>query len=295
MTFTNAMSQRHCCLRAPAALLLGTLLLCQPLQARPHRAPNHAVVQLANQAHEAYKAGDHNRAAELYFQAHQLDPGDGAFLWASARSLQLAGQFELAEVRFVAFLQLDTADRSLREKATLYLREVRAELARQRLAVVAVKRKEVAEVVAPPVAPTPVAVEVVAPPVPPIVVQAPAAPAPPPAVWSPARHGALWTSAAAAVAGVALLAVGTWQRSDFEAAMAPGFAGGKIAGYADRAAAAQAGDAIALRQNVGAALAAVGAAGALLAWLWPSAASDAVHLGGSKTVDGWAIAAEGSW
>jgi hypothetical protein len=277
---------------------MGALLLCQPLQARPHAAPNHAVVQLANQAHEAYKAGDQKRAAELYFQAHQLDPGDGAFLWGSARSLQLDGQLELAEVRFVAFLQVETADRGLREKAVTYLEQVRAELAQQRHAADAAKRPAVhAEPVMPValyVAPTPVAVVVVAAPAPPVVVVLPSTPAPP--SWSASRHATFWSAAATAVAGAALLAVATWQRSAFETAMAPGFSGGKIEAYPDRAAAIRSGDAIVLRQNVGGAVLAIGTLGALAAWFWPRAdANDAVKLRAGRTADGWAIAAEAAW
>ncbi len=273
-------------------------LLAAPLMARPPAPPNRAVVQLAQQALAAHRAGDQKRAADLYFRAHQLDPGDGAFLWGSARSLQLDGQLDLAEVRYVAFLQLETADPDLRDKAVTYLAELRAELAQRR-----------ARVVPPPVVPLPPEpspVVVPAPPPEPPVAIAP----PPPEVVAPVevarpqlsrlRQGLFWGTLAVAAGGASLLAVASWQRDAFNTAMAPGFSGGKVTEYPDRATALRAGDAITLRQNLGVAALVLGTAGALTTWLLPRAPVESedrakIQVFVAPTTAGWTVAARAPW
>ena len=265
--------------------------------ARPSAPPNRAVVRLANEAHAAYQAGDQKRAADLYFRAHQLDPGDGAFLWGSARSLQLDGQLDLAEVRYVAFLQLETADRALREKAVVYLAQVRAAL-RGRVAPRAEREPEPPTPAPLSVAVTPAVPPVVeVPPTTPIVpsIQAPVASVPPPAL-SRLRQAMLWGASGAALVGAGLLAVATWERSDFVATMSPGFTGGKVDGYADRAAAVKAGEAIAFRQNLGGVVCALGAVGALTAWFWPRERVDpSVQVLGVPNAGGWTLVAGAPW
>ncbi len=290
------------------AILAALLLVCpMPAQAKPRPAPNRAVVELAQDALRAHRKGDQKRAADLYFQAHQLDPGDGAFLWGSARSLQLDDQLELAEVRYLAFLQIERADSDLRAKARVYVAQVQAELAQRRALAAqaaAAHPLPVAATAESPVEVAPANLRTVVPAAEPTATVAAVTPAvraaatPPPS--SRLRQGLFWSATGIAVAGAVLLAVATSERQSFEAAMAPGFAGGKIAGYADRPTALRAGDAIVLRQNLGGAALAVGAVAAVVVWFWPHAATDApptgaVQLVPGKSADGWTLVARSAW
>ena len=288
--------------RLPRAALVCVLLAISgspEAWARSGAPPNRAVVRMAKEAHNAHQAGDQKRAADLYFRAHQLDPGDGAFLWGSARSLQLDGQLELAEVRFVAFLQLETADKALREKAVVYLAEVRAEMQRQRAlqplpADPGVTPTVEAQPATPTVAPAPVLEIPADRPDQPTLARpvVPAAPAP----RSALRQGLFWGATGVAAVGAALLGVATWERANFTAAMAPGFSGQAVQGYEDRAAALRAADAISLRQNIGGIVCAAGAVGALAVWFWPRDGADpAVNVLAVPSAQGWAVVTRAQW
>ena len=238
----------------------------------PALAPNRAAYELAAAAFAAHEHGRYIEAADLYFQAHQLVPADGAFLYASARSLQLAKQWVLAAVRYQAYLRLETAAADYAAKAKLHLAEVQAEVAAERAAAARAERAR-AEAVALAAAQTPVDAAVHVTP----VALGPSAEtlqrdfdrAAAAAQAEQLRRVTLWTSCAVAVLSGVWFAA-EWRRRDmFEQAMAPGLSGGKVVGYTDRALAAAEADDIALQQNLAAGGVALGAATALVAWLWP--------------------------
>lgn len=252
----------------PVALLaaaLGAALACLPAPAAAAPPPNRATVALAESAHAAYQAGDYPRAADLYFQAHQLDPADGAFLYASARSLHLAQQWALAAVRYRAFLRIETAKPEYVALAQQYLADAdqqAAAEARRREQAQAEKDQRAAELAAAATA------ELAK--LPPATVDAP--PAPKPAPWSQSRRVAFFSAAGATAAAAGFLGWASWRRSAFEDAMAAGFAGGKVSGYTDPTAAQAAGHQLAMQQNLGWALATLAASAAVAAWLWPAEA-----------------------
>lgn len=238
--------------------LLATVALLAALFASAPAAtlalpPNNAARDLAAAAFAAHESADYGRAADLYFQAHQLDPADGAFLFASARSLHLGGQWALAIVRYRAFLLVEAAKPEYLGRARAYLAQAEAlqreHEARQRAAA------ELARAVTPAQAPT--ATAAVATP-------------PPTAPRGPLRTATLWSGTAVGAGGALWLAAATWQRQTFDLAMAPGFAGGKVEGYASRAEAQAAGHALAVQQNWAWAVLSAGATAALAAWLWPA-------------------------
>lgn len=267
------------------------------LRAAQPAAPNRAVVTTAAAAKHAYDMGDHARAAELYFQAHQLDPGDGAFLFGSARSLQLAGQLALAATRYAAFLQNERGHADLRARASRHLADT--ERAREERAAAS------ARAAVRPGPPREAALREIAPPQPatPTDVQAPAASMVFTAVPAPhwPQQVALWGGIGLVAVGTAAFASATVDQYAFAAAMAPGWQGQKVAGYASRAEASQAARAIANGQNLGLGLASVGAVAMAIA-LWPRAEKQ--RTAGVVPGAGWvprlsvrpdALAAEVAW
>ncbi len=238
----------------PDRLLATVALVAALLAGAPASAfaspPNNAARDLAVAAFAAHEAADYARAADLYFQAHQLDPADGAFLYASARSLHLGGQLALAIVRYRAFLLVEAANPNYRVRARAYLDEAEAQ---QRARSEQQRAAELAKA-ATPTQPTSVAT---------------IAPLQRPPPLSPLRTAGLWSGAAVGFGGALWLAAATWQRQTFETAMAPGFAGGKVDGYASRADAQARGHALTTQQNWAWAILSAGASAAIAAWLWP--------------------------
>lgn len=64
---------------------------------------------MSAQAREAYEAGNHARAAELYLDAYRTDPVPG-YLYSAARAEQVAGKTDLAVEHFKQFLALPSGN-----------------------------------------------------------------------------------------------------------------------------------------------------------------------------------------
>lgn len=90
-----------------------------------------AAASMASQAAQAYENGDFTRAATLYATAFQTDP-QAAYLFAQARSEQLAGDLKGATTHFKSFVGLADADPDRVAKANAFLTESkRVELDKQ--------------------------------------------------------------------------------------------------------------------------------------------------------------------
>lgn len=260
---------------AAAVLAVSVTFWSLALPAAPRSpdgaSPRAKVEKLAGGAMRAFAAGRYAEAAERYAAAHALDPRGGAFLFSSARSLQLAGQLAAAADRFRAFLQLGDSAPELRERALRHLEAILVEQAR-------------AAAPTPSPLPEPVTAERVPEPLPaaatptqPAELSAAATPAsaqpallarPPAPEPSWGTVVAKWSGIALAVAGGAMLVAETVARQQFEDAMAAGFRGELVQGYASRQEAVARAQQLANGQNLGWGL---GGAGLLLAaasWWW---------------------------
>lgn len=258
----------------------------------------------ASAAKQAFDAGDFARAADLYWQAHLLDPADGPYLFALARCLHLGQQWERAARRYREFLALPTGHPSLRVRAAKYLQEVEAELERQGAARSENAKPE--EAVSPPARSTPTQLPAAATPaLEPVAsekLQAQRAvvrpaPEPQPAGSPWPRRAMLGSGAALMATGVAVFAVFTADRWAFEEAMQPGLEGGKVTGFESRAAASQRAVEIANGQNLGLGLLAGGAAAVALGlWLGREAIErPAGNLSLRAAVGPGMLAVEGRW
>ena len=268
------------------AAVLAVVMAQASLAAPPARDPNRerALRQLADEAKAAFQSGDALRAADLYWQGWLLDPTDGGYLYGSARALHAAGALDAAVSRFRAFLELAHQDPRLAARARESLQRAEAERAHARAAAVAAPPADAlagavtpgdaeaeAAAVATAAAQTPTAVP---PQLAPSVLSDPAtllpplaAPPPPPA----RDRGPFFLTLAGGttlLAGAIVAGVAARQRVAFQAAVAPGGQGGHIAAYPSRVAAESAADAIATRQEWGAALIGTGLAMAVSGALW---------------------------
>ena len=84
---------------------------------------------MANSAKNAYEAGDHQRAMDLFLQAWKIDKNQPAYIYSAARAAHIAKKLDLAEQYYREYLAQATADPRVAEKANDYLREI----ARERL------------------------------------------------------------------------------------------------------------------------------------------------------------------
>lgn len=281
------------------------LAFCPALaRATPPSAARQSGMATASAAKQAFDAGDFTRAADLYWQAHLLDPADGPYLFALARCLHAGQQWERAARRYREFLALPTGHPSLRVRAAKYLQEVEAELERQGAVRPEPATSEVA--VPQPVQSTPTelpaaataAVEAVSAgklQAPPVVVRPAQEPLPAGSPWP--RRAVLGSGAALMATGAAVFAVFTAERWAFEDAMQPGFGGAKVTAFDSRAAASQRAVEIANRQNLGLGLLAGGAAAVALGlWLGREAGErPAENLSLRAAVGPGLLAVEGRW
>lgn len=268
-----------CCLGAPA-------LLAQTPAASAVRdaAARKSGIATASAAKRAFESGDFRRAADLYWQAHLLDPADGPYLFALARCLHSDGQLDRAARRYREFLALPTGHASLRPRAAKYLQEVEAQLERQAAmrpgpapAEEAVAQSAPATATEMPAQATPANRSAAENHQPPQVVVRPLAQARSGASAWP-RRLAVGSGAALLATGAAVFGVFTAERWAFEQAMQPGLDGGKVSAFASRAEASQRAAEIANRQNLGLGLLAGGAAAMALGLWWGS------DTDGSQTV-----------
>ncbi len=81
---------------------------------------------MAQKAITAYEHGDYARAAQLYLEAARTEGGRPDFVYAAARAEQMAALLDRAQEHYAQALADARLPAALREKAELYLREVRA-------------------------------------------------------------------------------------------------------------------------------------------------------------------------
>ncbi len=90
-----------------AWLLVAALCCACPWVAAPARAADktaQAAEKTAATAKTAYEKGDFENAARLFYQAWQLQPAEGGWLYSSARACHKAGLFDDAAQRYETFL-----------------------------------------------------------------------------------------------------------------------------------------------------------------------------------------------
>lgn len=295
-----------------ALLVLGWCLGATPLLAQTPEASavrdgaaRKSGIATASAAKRAFEGGDFRRAADLYWQAHLLDPADGPYLFALARCLHADGQLERAARRYREFLALPTGHVSLRPRAAKYLQEVEAELERQAAlrpgpaqAELAVAQSAPATATEMPAQATPADRAAAENHQQPQVVVRPLAPARPGASPWP-RRLAIGSGAALIATGAAVFGVFAAERWAFEQSMQPGLDGGKVTAFASRAEASQRAAEIANRQNLGLGLLAGGAAAMALGLWWgpDTDGSQAVveNLQWRTVVGPGMLAVEGRW
>ncbi|MSP93030.1 MAG: hypothetical protein EXR79_14720 [Myxococcales bacterium] len=88
--------------------------------------PAKAAAAMAQKAAQAYEAGDHARAAQLYLEAARTDPKRPEYLYGAARSEQIAGLADKAEAHFKAFAAAPGGDPAMVEKARARIDELRS-------------------------------------------------------------------------------------------------------------------------------------------------------------------------
>lgn len=107
-----------------AFLVGGTLAASAPAFAAD---PAKAAAGLAKQAAKALEAGDAAKAAGLWFEAHRTDPKKAEYLALAASAAQKAGQFERAEELYRTLLALPGVDAANADRATASLKEARSQ------------------------------------------------------------------------------------------------------------------------------------------------------------------------
>ena len=107
--------------------LVVFLVMALGTTARPAEAadPAKTAASMAKQAAKALEAGDAAKAAALWFEAHRTDPKKLEYLAAAAGAALKAGQSERAEELYRALLALPGVDATNADRATAGLKEAR--------------------------------------------------------------------------------------------------------------------------------------------------------------------------
>ncbi len=79
---------------------------------------------MANSAKNAYEAGDHERAMDLFLQAWKIDHTQPIYIYSAGRAAHVAKKLEMAERDYNEFLAQPNIDERVAEKARDYLREI---------------------------------------------------------------------------------------------------------------------------------------------------------------------------
>jgi hypothetical protein len=270
-----------------ATFVLAASTLASPAQGQTAEEGKKRAIGYSMAARAELDARRPDQATELYRKAYEADPSEPGYLYSVARAEQAAGRLDDAERDFLAFLKVAAAAHALTSKAKDSLIEVRGQLAEQ-------LKKRLA--VGPAGEPTPTAAS------------APALPAPtpppaagvigrdapaPPADTSTWRRPAGWATLALGIvgggAGAGWLAQLSGDVATFNASQPPaGTEFVKKTGCQDASAcaAAAARERDELDGNITTAYvvtgagAAIAAAGAVLLWTAPAAATPAVTWNG---------------
>lgn len=121
----------HLLRRLLPLLVMGALLCVVPAAAVDNTK---AAAALATSAREAYQAGQHERAADLFMQAWQAALSETGLLYNAARASHQAGQLREAETRYRQFLALPTHDKAVDTKVAGYLHEIRVHFEQEQAA-----------------------------------------------------------------------------------------------------------------------------------------------------------------
>ena len=227
---------------------------------------------LSTVAMQKAEAGDWKMAANMFQAAYAADPETHGYLYSAGRAEHKAGQYDLAERDYRAFIAKVAGDDPLRLKAMGYLEGVlaskkAAEAVREQAAPAAAATAKPVEAAAAPAAAAAAAGSA-----PVVATSAVAAPAAPDAWKGTAGWASLGVGAAALLGGATVFALAYSEGGDLDGTdyMAEP--------YADKKAAVDSYDSVRSRETIGAAVMGVGAVGVALGAWWLSSSPAATAL-----------------